>query len=162
MTAHGIRDADYLISLYREKANIQASTSDQGTKDIDTVHVEIKRTIGEMRQQVRHHRREHLFAHDDRCWKTVLLYSIQAMSTNNAVRTLILRSAECRAWLRLPSRDVSLHSDAKWLAILNPIVRDIYHRRLHFLPEGSEVEVFRCLRSFGVDECIDGFWLSEK
>ncbi|CRG87336.1 Phosphatidylinositol transfer protein SFH5 [Talaromyces islandicus] len=121
MTAHGIHDADYLISLYREKANTQASSLDQDIKDIESVHFGIKQTIGEMRQQVRHHRREHLFAHDDRCWKTVLFHYVQAMSTNNAVRTLILRSAECRAWLRLPSRDISLHSGAKCVAILSPI-----------------------------------------
>lgn len=163
MTACGIHDANYLTSLHRGKADIQASTSDQDEKDIKAVHLEIKQTIGEMRQQVRHHRREYLFAHDDHCWKTVLSQYAQAMSTNKTVRTVILRSAECRAWLKLPSRDIFLHSGgAECLAMLSPIVSEIYRHKLHYLPEGAEKELFQWLRDCGQDECIDGFWLSER
>lgn len=162
MTAHGIHDANHLTSLHHEKANIQTSASDQDEKDIKAVHFEIKQIIGEMRQQVRHHRRKYLFARDDRCWKTVLSHYVRAMSSNNAVRTLILRSSDCRAWLKLPSRDIFLHSGTECLAMLNPIVREIYRQKLHYLPEGAEKEIFKWLRNCGQDECIDGFWLSEK
>lgn len=162
MTAHGILDADNLISLYCEQANKPASDSDEDTKDIEAVRFEIKQTIGEMRQQLRHQKRERLFALDDRCWPTVLLHYTQAMLTNHALRTLILRCAECRAWLRLPSQDYYLHSHPEHLAMLDPIMRYIYQHELHDLGDGAEGEAFKWLRGGGIDECIDGFWVSDK
>jgi hypothetical protein len=46
--------------------------------------------------------------------------------------------------------------------MLSPIVKEIYRRKLHYLPDGAEDEVFKWLGNCGEDECINGFWLSEK
>ncbi|KAH8702182.1 hypothetical protein BGW36DRAFT_356318 [Talaromyces proteolyticus] len=165
MTARSMHDADCLLSLHHQKASrntyepLSADSAD--CEYVEELRLATQETLLEMRQYIRHHRRENLFTQGYFYRNMALRHYALTMAANNTTHLAILRHAEGLRWVKLPTPEqIRLWEGNNQQE--SEVAADTLHScECRYLPDKAEKPTIENHQRVRLDEYVNGFWLGE-